>query len=92
MTGTSWTLAALLLGAAGLCVWAYLTGGAGPDWRHEITRTPGDHTQRRRDQETQRLAQPAADWVPPWERPGGMAQRLPSHEEVLRARERSHEL
>lgn len=92
MTGTAWGLAVLLVGAAGLCIWAYLTGWDGPDWRQETARQPGEHTRRRRDQETQRLTPEAPDWIPPWERPGGQAQRLPSHEEVLRARERSHEL
>jgi hypothetical protein len=93
MTGTAWALAALLVGAAGLCLWAALTGSSDVDWRHETTRQwLGTHTRRMRQQDTQPLAQPSAGWLPPRERPGGEAQRLPSHEDVLRARERSPEL
>lgn len=93
MTPTAWVLAALLPLALGMIVWAHLTGGPGPDWRQEEHRAPFAHGRKNRGQATQRLAPPVpADWLPPMERPGGMAQRLPDHEHVLRARERSQEL
>ena len=87
MSLTYQILAGLLLMAGGLCVWALITGSPGPDWRQETARAPGEHTRKRRDQDTQRLLPPeAADWVPPWERPGGVAHRLPPHEDVLKAK------
>lgn len=94
MTPTAWVLLAVLVMAGGLCVWAWLTGGQGPEWRQETVRHPGYHSRRNREDATQRLTPPVPepDWIPPWERPGGEAQRLPDHQEVLKARERSPEL
>lgn len=96
MSITYWVLLAVLLLAGGLCIWAYLTAGPGPEWRHETARQPGQHAQRNRDQLTQRLRPAAPEWIPYEARPGGEAQLLPSRDQLPWAdeelRERSPEL
>ena len=84
MSITYWVLLALLLLAAGLVIWADRTAEPGPDWRHETVRAPRRHSQRNRDQATQRLrpASPDWQWLPPRERPGGEAQRLPGRDDL----------
>lgn len=74
MSVVYWILTGLLAVAASLCLWGWLTGGPGPDRRHEDVRKPG---RRKPEQDTQRLMgrpmHPGEHWVPPWERPGGPA-------------------
>jgi hypothetical protein len=80
---TSWVLVALVVLALAMCVWAYFTGGQGPEWRQEMVRQrPPAHSRRNRGQTTQRLRPPAPDWLPPMERPGGEAQPLPPPEDL----------
>jgi hypothetical protein len=82
MSPTYWILFAVLLLAAGMVLWAHLTAGPGPEWRHETAREPGRHTQRNRDQDTRRLRPPAPDWIPHAARPGGEAQLLPPRDQL----------
>lgn len=84
MSITYWLLVGLSVAAIGMCVWALVTGGPGPDQRHEDARAVRKHSREDRGATTQRLGpRPPADfWLPPMERPGGMVQRLPAKEEL----------
>jgi hypothetical protein len=85
MTATAWALVVLALLAVGMCLWAWLTGGPGPDQRHEdVRQRPAAHSRRNREERTQRLRPPAPNWrwLPHPERPGGEAQPLPPPEDL----------
>jgi hypothetical protein len=74
VTPTAWVLLGLAPLAIGLVVWGRLTGGPGPDHRHETVRQrPAQHSQKNRDEVTRRLYPPSAGWLPPRDRPGGEA-------------------
>jgi hypothetical protein len=73
---TAWILVGVVVLAAGMCVWAWLTGGHGPNWRMETVRQrPPTHSQANRDEVTRRLKAPDGGWrwLPHPERPGGQA-------------------
>ena len=79
MTPTAWALLAMLPLAAGLVIWGALTGGPGPDQRHEVIR----HARRGRRRSDPGVEPEHPDWIPPWERPGGAStQPLPPRDQL----------
>lgn len=81
MTPTAWALAAMVPLAVGLVLWGALTGGPGPDQRHEVIRHVS--TRRGRRKSDPDVEPEAPDWVPPWERPGGASiQPLPPRDQL----------
>lgn len=71
MSLTYWLLSGLLVIAALLCLWAWLTGRPA---RQRAPRQGGTHNAQAREAVTRRLKPPPVPgWIPPAERPGGEA-------------------